>query len=265
MDLKAFRPCGPDIGCPRGVRSATSLAALASLRACRQRATVEATAQCIGALPLMKGVSPSDLHLLALSARVHRVERGAPAVMTGQHLAIVVSGLLQVSVADADRRQPVYLVGPGQLCGEQDVLRAARHDHAVEAVERSDVLLIRAEAFLSVAQRSPALMRRLARILSARILHVTDTIEMMTRRSASERVAAFLLCLSRCDAVAHKMGYLVLPVRKRIVAALLDVSSESLSRILSRFQALGMIEQSGLMVRVLDREGLERQAFAAAA
>lgn len=236
------------------------MAALSSLKSCRRQATAEATAQCIGGLPLMQGVGRADLQMLARAARVRRIERGMPAGTGGQYLGIVISGLLQVTVADADRQQAVYLVCPGQVCGEQEMLRTASPAELVEAVDRTDLLLIQADAFMAVARRVPALMRRMARVLSARILHVTETIEMMTRHTASERVAGFLLCLSRCDAVAHRMGFLVLPVRKRTVASLLDLSSESLSRILSRFQVEGMIEANGQMVRVLDRDALVRRA-----
>jgi CRP/FNR family transcriptional regulator len=258
--MKPYRPCGPDIGCPRGVRSAAGLAALSALKSCRPQASAEATASCMGRLPLLQGLSHANLLALARASRIRRVARGAPLVTGGQYLGIVVSGLLQVSVADADRRQAVYLVSPGQVCGDQEMLRTPSQDCVTEAVDRTDLLLIQAEAFLAVAVRVPLLMRRLTRILSARILHVTETIELMTRRSASERVAAFLLCLSRCDAVAHRMGYVSLPVRKRTAASLLDLSGESFSRTLRRFKDEGVIESSGQTIRVLDRPALERLA-----
>ena len=83
--------------------------------------------------------------------------------------------------------------------------------------------------------------------------------EMLTLRDATARLAEYLLAMAPAQGDAAQTTAEI-PVPKQTLAAQLAISSETLSRLLTRFEAHGLIEVSGRRVKVLDRTGLRQLA-----
>lgn len=93
----------------------------------------------------------------------------------GEGLFVVVSGRLRVSVsadgAEAAERV-LYDIGRGAIVGEMALVTDRPRAATVHAVRDSDLLLLRVSSFMSLLERSPALVSGVMRLLVDRLLAV---------------------------------------------------------------------------------------------
>jgi predicted acylesterase/phospholipase RssA/CRP-like cAMP-binding protein len=88
----------------------------------------------------------------------------------GDGLYLVVSGRLRVSVATEAGERMLHDLGRAAIVGEIALLTDRPRTATVHAVRDSDLLLLRAPAFQALAERSPALMSGMMRLLADRLL-----------------------------------------------------------------------------------------------
>lgn len=91
--------------------------------------------------------------------------------------------------------------------------------------------------------------------VSNRAQILIDALTAIVSRSASGRVAAYLLDLAVRGGGGDRPR-VILPATKNAVASLLSLSPEALSRVLRKFHDEGLIEVSGRGVRLVDQRRL---------
>jgi predicted acylesterase/phospholipase RssA/CRP-like cAMP-binding protein len=90
----------------------------------------------------------------------------------GEGLFVVVSGRLRVSVAADGPERVLYDLGRGAIVGEMALVTDRPRAATVHAVRDSDLLLLRVSSFMSLLERSPALVSGVMRLLVDRLLAV---------------------------------------------------------------------------------------------
>lgn len=90
----------------------------------------------------------------------------------GDGLFLVLSGRLRVSVTTRGTERVLHDLGRGSIVGEVALLSDRPRSATVRAVRDSDLLLLRAPAFRSLAERSPGVLAAMARLLIDRLLAV---------------------------------------------------------------------------------------------
>jgi CRP/FNR family transcriptional regulator len=107
----------------------------------------------------------------------------------------------------------------------------------------------------SMARNMPDLQHEMFRVMSQRIAELETIAGDLT---ADERIALFLKSLSQRFA---RRGYsdreFILAMSRRDIASYLRLATETVSRVLARFQQRALIEVDRKLVRILDHEGLE--------
>jgi NTE family protein len=88
----------------------------------------------------------------------------------GDGLFLVVSGRLRVTVAGDGAERMLYDLGRGAIVGEIALLTDRPRTATVHAVRDSDLQLLRTPVFRALAERSPALMSGMMRLLADRLL-----------------------------------------------------------------------------------------------
>jgi NTE family protein len=88
----------------------------------------------------------------------------------GDGLFLVVSGRLRVTVTVEGTERAVHDLGRGSVVGEIALLTDRPRTATVHAVRDSDLQLLRAPVFQELAERSPALMSEMMRLLADRLL-----------------------------------------------------------------------------------------------
>ncbi len=190
-----------------------------------------------------------------------RVKRGDALFNAGDEFNAVYSvrsGFYKSSVLDGEGREQVtgFYMG-GELLG-MDGIGAGHYNGAAIALEDSEVCVMPFSLIEELSRELPTLQRRLHSVLSREIVRDHGVMMLLGSMRAEERLAAFLLNLSRRFV---RRGYspseFHLRMTREEMGSYLGLKLETVSRLFSRFQEEGLIEVQQKHVRILDSEGLE--------
>jgi len=213
-------------------------------------------------LCLPAGLSADELERVenVVYAR-RRVARGESVFKAGSEfnaIYAVRSGFFKTSLIDGDGREQVtgFFMG-GELLG-MDGIDGAYHGTAI-ALEDSEVCIMPYALIEEMSRDIPALQRRLYAVLAREIARDHGVMMLLGSMRAEERLATFLLNLSRRFV---RRGYSATEFHLRMtreeIGSYLGLKLETVSRLFSAFQKDGLIEVQQKYVRIRDIAGVER-------
>ena len=133
------------------------------------------------------------------------------------------------------------------------------HSYAVSALRRSAILSFPGERFLDLASGEPAILGKLLEASRTSLLRCREKTITLGRKSASERIASFLLAMAERIGSQVETGiHLDLPMSRRDIADSLGLTIETVSRqltILRERALIATIGRSGILL--LDPPSLE--------
>lgn len=210
-------------------------------------------------LALFRGVNERRIGMATRGARLVSLRSGDALVRRGgplPGLCALAAGSLKLSVSARPRDERVLtLVAAGESFGEAAALRAAPAPFDAVAVTDAKVLAIPIDAIQLLLQRDTAFARNLLDRLAAEILRLLAGIEAGMLQRAPQRLASYLCTLAGSDSAAARR--VSLPVSKTVVAAMLGVKKETLSRLLRDLSERRLIAVSRREITILDRARLE--------
>ncbi|MEL6188432.1 MAG: Crp/Fnr family transcriptional regulator, partial [Myxococcota bacterium] len=145
----------------------------------------------------------------------------------------------------------VEVIEPGQTFAEAKIFEPSTYPVDAVAVSETVVVGFSVEHYRSLLADDPELSWALLGRLSRRIHSLMSRVHALALESASERVAGFILARTEDD------DCLRLNYPKHVLAGLLSMTPESLSRALGRLRDRGILEVRGLELYVKDRQALE--------
>jgi CRP/FNR family transcriptional regulator len=158
------------------------------------------------------------------------------------------------------RRQVVGFALPGDFLG---LALMDRYGVTAEAVSETKVCSFARSAFLGYVDSRPHLLRRLHEFAGHELSLAQDQMLLLGRRTAEEKVAAFLLNLQMRYGRIGKISVNVpLPMSRQDIADYLGLTIETVSRTLTKLareKALLIVPDG---VRLLSAERLEQLAAA---
>jgi CRP/FNR family transcriptional regulator, anaerobic regulatory protein len=160
------------------------------------------------------------------------------------------AGCLKSSTIDADGSEHVrrfYL--PGDLIG-LDALGTQAHPSRVVAVVPSQVCRIPRERALAMVAHAPGLMTRLLERTSREL---AEALALAGDHSADQRVAAFLLMMRTRLGGSNAVR---LPMTRRDIGSFLRLATETVCRVLTRFQGKGWVSSEDRVLRLLQPQAL---------
>jgi CRP/FNR family transcriptional regulator len=124
----------------------------------------------------------------------------------------------------------------------------------VVALDTSAVCGLTFDSVSSMARHMPELQNELFRIMSLRISELESSAGDL---SADQRIAIFLLSLSeRFSRRGYSETEFILAMSRRDIASYLRLATETVSRVLARFQKAGVLRVDRKQVRIRDIEEL---------
>lgn len=148
---------------------------------------------------------------------------------------------------------------PGEIIG-LDAIHAATHTANVMALDTSAVCAINFESVSDMARHLPELQAELFRIMSRHIAELEANAADLT---ADQRIARFLLSLSsRFERRGYSSSEFNLSMARRDIASHLRLATETVSRVLARFQEAGIIKVNRKNIVIGDFEALEAASHA---
>ena len=175
--------------------------------------------------------------------------------------ATLISGALKISSFAEDGTERILsLVHPAGFVGE---MFAPIERHDVVALTDSQLCIFARRDYQRAIERFPALGRALLRRTAQDLFESRATIDLMSRRSARQKVAGFILAIARAasDSPCHAAANFELPLSREDIAGVLGLTIETVSRQLTHFERNGVILREGRRgIRLSAPEALERLA-----
>lgn len=131
----------------------------------------------------------------------------------------------------------IHILSRGECFAEAAVFLGGRYPASALVAEDARLIRISSQPFRQWIQSEPEIALGMLASLSARMHHLVNESEQLQTRSATERVADFIL--RRCP-VREGPAVIALPYDKSLLAARLAMKPESLSRVLARLRKLGV-------------------------
>ena len=145
----------------------------------------------------------------------------------------------------------------GEIIG-LDGIETEKHRFNVEAMEDSVVCVIPYDRLEDLAGQVPALQRQFHRMMSREIVRDQAVMMLLGSMYAEERVVVFLLNLSqRYAARGFSATEFFLRATREEIGSYLGLKLETVSRLLSRLQQVGLIEIDKKRVRLLNLDALK--------
>mgnify|MGYP001135825414 CR=1 FL=1 len=211
----------------------------------------------------------TEIQALNAIGRRRKLEPGQSLLWEGEDsllVANVIDGVLKLSTGTADgREQIVGVVYPSDFIGRPFGQQTA---HSVTALTDAVVCVFSRSDFDNFAREHPALEHKLLQRTLSELDRTRRWMLLLGRKSASERIAAFLLdmserlvepgCTTPPDAPHQTFD---LPFSRQQVADVLGLTIETVSRQFTKLKSDGVIDlPSRRTVTILDREALEDRA-----
>jgi len=158
------------------------------------------------------------------------------------------------------REQVLSQLGPAQSFNTVPPFLPAGVNHATaQAVEPSVVYAIPKDDLLSLVGTSPPLALALLKDFAERLDHLTDLVEDLSLRTVRGRLARFLL--DQAQPGAGEPDAVVPQWTQTEMAARLGTVREMIGRTLRSFADAGLIRVERGRIELLDRDGLQAEAY----
>jgi CRP/FNR family transcriptional regulator, anaerobic regulatory protein len=171
------------------------------------------------------------------------------------------SGSAKTYVSTDDGR--VQITGfhvAGELLG-LNAMSSGIYSSEARALETISICEVAVEKLDELSQRVPELQRSMIRIMSDEIEHHQELMLLLGKKTADERIATYLLSLSRRFAKRHYSATeFNLSMSRSDIGNYLGIAEETVCRILSRFEDQGLVTIRHRHVVLNDLERLEHLA-----
>ena len=231
-----------------------------------QKKTGVACSQCnLSEICVPAGLSRDAIH------QFEQIVHKSPTLHAGDHVfrqgdsfttvAAVRSGCFKSYVIDEDGNEQVLGFHlPGELLG-LDAIYPKKHVCNVIALDTGGVCNLSYEELQELSINLPDLQSKLFSTMSQRIGELNT---IAGDYSADQRMAAFLLALSlRFESRGYSARSFNLAMSRSEIANYLRLATETVSRVLTRFQTKGLIRVKRKLVDILDHESLHEVAGSA--
>jgi CRP/FNR family transcriptional regulator len=245
-------------GRSRAPADAAALPAPGDIAHCRTVcATCELREVCLPCCGLTRAEMEIAERMVFTRLRVRRGDRLYRAGSRFTSLYAVRNGCFKsMATLDNGREQVTGFSMTGEVLG-LDGIGPGEHACDAVALEDSDVCVIPFAGLQEVAHEIPALQQHFRKIMSREIVREHGMMLQLGSMTAEERVAMFVLDLSRRFAArGYSPAELKLCMKREEIASYLGLKLETVSRTFSKFQEQGLILVQQKLIRVRNSAGL---------
>ena len=217
-----------------------------------------AIAATLRSCQLFSGLPAGDLETIAGFAHLRNLAKDAYLFHEGdpsEGFYVVQKGAINVHrVSAAGKEQIIYVFRPGESLAEASMAVERGYPANARAIEASAVVVVPKAPFLALLGRRPDLGLRMLGSMSQHLRVLVGLVEDLTLKDVETRVINWLL--KRCPRDRPGDVAIELGMTKRVLAAELGTSSETLSRTFARLRAEELLEVKGNRLRVRDATAL---------
>jgi CRP-like cAMP-binding protein len=211
---------------------------------------------CITLVPIFHSLTKEEMWEVAQITRQVVVAKGQEIYAMDDEvdsLFVIHSGRVKIyRLSDTGKEQVIRVLRPGDFLGELALFSHSPMSDYAEALEDCSMCVIEGSSLKELMGKYPSIALKIVEELSKRLERTEQLLEDISLHSVERRLAQALLDMSLDD------GEIELEMSKRDWASQIGMTGETLSRKLTAFQELGLIEQVGQRrILIKDRNGLE--------
>lgn len=202
-------------------------------------------------------LQPAQIEALVNGTKMVTVPRGATLFNRGDRahgFYLLLEGQVKLGIISPQGDEKVIgLIQPGESFGEAVLFLERSFPVYAQATLDSKVLLITRDTIFDILDTDVTVVRRMLAGISARNRQLVNDIESLSLQNSTQRLIGYLLQIS---ADSPNPEYVQLPANKLTIASMLNITPETLSRVMLRLQNAGLIEVNGKEILITSVAGL---------
>jgi len=209
--------------------------------------------ELLSRLPLFQQLGEEHICKIAGSVHERRLSKGEMLFQKGDQpwgFFVIMFGQLKLAFpSSAGNEKVVDIIGPKQSFGEAVMFMDRPYPVFAEALTDTLVLHVAKDIINDLIKSEPSFANMLLAGLSMRLHSMLQDVESYSLRSSAQRVIGYLL--QQCPP-CHGEGQVMveLPTTKQIIASRLNLTPETLSRILHDLAEAGLIGVHGKQITI---------------
>lgn len=211
-------------------------------------------------LPLFQKLHENEINNLAAGTREIRLNKGQILFQKGTLLDgfyVVVCGQMKLGFSSPQGNEKIIsILGPGQSFGEAVMFMECACPVFAQAISDTHLLHILKLFIFATIEHDSAFARRMLAGLSMRLHGLIQDLEGYSLQSSTQRVINFLLQLAGTP--INGAIEIELPANKYLIASRLNLTPETLSRVLRYLSECGLISVKGKHIIASDVARLSR-------
>ena len=211
-------------------------------------------------IPLFQAFSREELATLAAETRMVTVDSQAHLFHRGDQskgFYLVLAGQMQLFVSSASGNEKIVeIIGPGGTFGEAVMFLQQPYPVSARALSDSRCLEISSATVDRLIGGQASFARRMLAGLSMRLRGLVQDVESYSLQNSAQRVITYLLQL--CPDQGDGPQVVQLPISKFIIASRLNLTPETLSRVLHDLSARGLIVLKGRRIQIASLSALAK-------
>ncbi len=209
-------------------------------------------------IPLFKELDSSQLTKIASATHEITVNKGRILFNKGDPsdgFYVVVSGRIKLSFVSRDGKEFIAeIFGPNQSFGEAVMFLGKAYPVCAQALMDSKILHVPKSVVFDGVDNNAGFARRVIAGLCARLVDRIQTLEYLTVYSSIQKVIGYLLreieLAESTKNTKHNEADVLLAVNKATLAAQLNLTPETLSRVLHKLVDEGLIRVEGKTIHI---------------
>lgn len=209
-------------------------------------------------IPLFKELDSGQLAKIASATHEITVNKGRILFNKGDPsdgFYVVVSGRIKLSFVSRDGKEFIAeIFGPNQSFGEAVMFLGKAYPVCAQALMDSKILHVPKSVVFDGVDNNSGFARRVIAGLCARLVDRIQTLEYLTVYSSIQKVIGYLLreieLAESAKNTIHNEADVLLAVNKATLAAQLNLTPETLSRVLHKLVDEGLIRVEGKTIHI---------------
>ncbi|MEH6944502.1 Crp/Fnr family transcriptional regulator [Bacillus sp. JJ722] len=212
---------------------------------------------CMSFVPIFQCLNSEEMIELSGIITHKTYKKGESIFLAGDinnNLFVVHKGKVKIThVSEEGREQVIRIIQAGDFFGDLSLFRNNPLTSNAEAIEPTELCLLKGSAFKQILEKTPSLMFNILNQLCERLEKAEFQLSQLNHQDVAQRLAAFIL---QCSENSENKVF-EFPVNKTDVASMLGATRETISRKLSYFQRKGYIMISGRQIQICDLQALK--------
>ncbi|NJC96813.1 MAG: Crp/Fnr family transcriptional regulator [Anaerolineales bacterium] len=219
----------------------------------------------IGRLPFFKHLPAEAIARINLLFHDRGVSAGERIYFEGDestHLFLVAMGKVKLVRSSASGREVLLdILHGGEYFGTLTALGGSTYTETAIAQTDCCILQISSEDFESILSGFPDVTRKVLEAVSRRLVESQEIVKQLSTYEVEQRIASALLRLAgKLGETREKDVLIQLPFSRQDLAAMTGSTTETVSRVMSRFAEDGLVKSGRKWVTLTDMKRLEELA-----